>query len=786
MAGDVDGRAPRPILGAGGDFAQEGQRPASFGEKFHPFTFDQASGYLAPQVRALRDEAAQLPDRLRGERVIVQATLIPNYLAASYHPKFLRRDADLVLVGTRASRGTLHQQKRPDVEDTRTKTLLFAATDASLTRLGALFAGDADDEIAKELRQFQSLSLPGAERVVRRRRGEDLGDDPDEELVWEAVLNPAVDAIGRLSDQEQEQTLEKWRTLVGGLGGEIHESYRREVGGLTFMPVRLARSQLDNLLQFNPLRVIRPMPRLRRFPEQRLRDVDLGGAGLMPPAGGPPADHRIVTFDGGVDTSHPLLAPFVSEGDLTTAPRTADDVGHGTLVTSALLYGSLQAGRQLEPPPAHVDHFRVLPRPDDVTSDDEPYWVLDQIVTTLRKHPTRWQIANLSYGPDATVDEDDDVDRFTAELDQLIHEIGITFTVAVGNAGQPTLSTLGDDRIMAPADGVNVLGVGACDDLHPPEPSRASYSCVGPGRPGLRVQPIGVSFGGSETQWFIGADPGGGFQARAGTSFAAPTAARGLATLLAPLPSFSANLGRAFAAHFAEAPSEHDLPAVGYGRLRDNYAPLLNCEPGTVTVVVQDSIDRGDTKTYALPYPIAALTGMVSARWTLSFTSPTDPQDAVEYTLAGLECIFRPNSAQRTMSPPRDSGGKTEKVDLRTDAVTVAALAKAGFKLGVPRPRSGKWVKSEQTLSEEGKWETLMRYEDHMRAPTLHEPELWITYYERLEGELIPTQVDTSLDFTLVMTIETPRAADLYEQVRADARFKVLVPLVVAVTTPAA
>jgi hypothetical protein len=65
--------------------------------------------------------------------------------------------------------------------------------------------------------------------------------------------------------------------------------------------------------------------------------------------------------------------------------------------------------------------------------------------------------------------------------------------------------------------------------------------------------------------------------------------------------------------------------SVGYGRLRDDYRGVLSC----ADVVVQDLIERGATKAYALPYPSAGVDGRVKAHWTISFTSPTDPQDAV-------------------------------------------------------------------------------------------------------------------------------------------------------------
>ena len=783
MAGDF---TDRPILGAGGDFATEGGRVQGFGEKFHPQSFNEARAVLAPQVDAIRQEARQLPDRLRGDRVIVQATLLPNYLAASHYPEDLRRDADLVMVGTRAAKGTLRQRTR-DQEDAQTKTLLLAATDQSLDRLHDLLAAPSPlESLADDLRKFATFALPGAERVIRRRRRDD-DEDPEEELVWEAVLHPAVDAAGRLSERVGQLILAKWDALVSSLEGDVHQRFVRQVGNLTFVPVRLRRRHLDAVARFNPLRTIRPMPRLRRLPERRLRSIDPGGLAPTPPAGGPPAEHRVVTFDGGVDATHPLLAPFVTEGDLTTAPRDDMYVSHGTLVASALLYGHVDFGRPLEAPPSHVDHFRVLPAPSDVDDDDEPYWVLDKIVETLRRHPHKWRIASLSYGPDETVDEDRDIDRFTAEIDELVHDLDLTFIVAVGNEGSEVISTLGEDRVMAPADGVNVVGVGSCDALHPPEPKRAEYSCVGPGRPGLRVQPIGVSFGGSHGQAFIGAEIGGAYQARQGTSFAAPSAARGLATLMAPLPYLSANLARGFAAHFAEGPKPHDLVSVGYGRLCDDYRDVLNCSDGTISVVVQDSIERGATKAYALPYPSDGVDGRIRARWTISFTSPTDPQDAVEYTLAGLEVVFRPSSVALTMQPPRGTGKPVVDVNLRTDGALIQELANDGYELSnFPKTRSGKAVRSEQTLRDEGKWETVVRYEDGLNASTLHQPELWITYYERAEGQLVPSKMETSLDFTLVMSVSAARAPDLYERVLADNRFAVLTPLAVPVTVPAA
>lgn len=771
----------RPVLSAGAGFGDD--QTKKFGppdKKFHPNDFAEVQSVLAGQIAGIRRQVDSLPPEYRGERVVIEAKLLPNYLAASYQPKLLKSAANLIPIGTRASKGVKRYKRKADEPDTPTKTLLLAASDDSLSRLADLLAAPAPGEgIADEFIRFEHFTLPGSSRVHVP-----LGEhDPEEWMAWEAVLHPAIDRQGRPSSSQLEQITTQLDDLVRRFEGELRRDYLRHVGPLTFVPILLQRGHIDELQRFNPLRVVRPMPQIRRLPEKRTRGVQSGPTTSDPPTSLPPDEHRIAVFDGGVDASHPLLNPFVTEGDLTTADRDEEYVAHGTLVTSAALYGHIQVGRALAPPPAHVDHFRVLPASPGVDSTDEPYWVLDQISNVLRGSPKRWKIVNLSLGPDnSTVDEDDDVNRFTAEIDQLADELGITFVVAAGNEGQEEVSWLGDDRVMAPADGVNVIGVGACDDVAPAEASRASYSCVGPGRPGLRVAPLGVAFGGSDSYEFIGADAGGALQSSMGTSFAAPTVARGLATLLG-VTDYSANLGRGLAAHFAESPSKRDLVQVGYGRLREDYRPLLDCPPTTMTVVVNDVIERGTTRAYALPYPAAGIDGRVKLRWTVAFSSPTDPQDAVEYTQAGLEVAMRPHALQYEMWKAGES--KSVTVNVGSDGEMIRRLDDDGWELRTnPKTRGSKAIKSEQTLRADGKWETVMRHEDSALSKTLHRPAIWVSYYQRLSGDLVSREEGTPLKFTLVMTLEADKVPDLYERVRADARFVNLVPLTPRIHAP--
>jgi hypothetical protein len=786
MAGDGEAERSRPLLGGGEQLARDAQPVRGPGDKHHPVKLEDVRRDLGPIAHEIHTQAASLPDELRGERIVIEATLLPNYLAASYHPRPLRDDADLVPIGTRNARGTLRTEKS-EKADQPTKTLLLAATTKSLARLDELLNVEdtaAGDKVLEDLIKLQSLGLPDLGRLIPGRVRDDAGEVPKLET-WEAVLHPSINALGRLSEQAQRLVMKRWRELLKAHGGHVHDDYVRTVGHLTFMPISLARDALEAISAFNPLRVLRPMPRMRSIPGNGLRHMDLGTAAPAVPDG-PGPEHRIAVFDGG-SAGHPLLDPFVAQGDLTKSPRDTDDEQHGTLVTSALLYGHVEAGRPVALPPAQVDHFRVLPRPGDVDFADEAYWVLDQVVDCIERHD-RWKIVSLSYGPDEPVDEDAEPNRFTAEIDRLAYERDITFLVAGGNLlkhERRGRSPLGLDRVKAPADSVNAIGVGACDAPHPPTPTRSDYSCWGPGRSGLRVAPLGVAFGGQEGgQEFVGAAAGGSFQSGCGTSYSTPVVARGLATLLNELPAehHHVNVLRAFVAHFAHGPKPRDLDAVGYGRLPGEFSPLLDCPDGTVTVLTTDTLERGLTQAYPLPYPNSGMTGRVSLRWTVSFVTPVDPEDAAEYTLAGVEAQFRPDITRYRLTPPHKSAGRARDVDAVADKDLIAERVSAGWRLSNnAKTRGGTAIRSEHVRRDAGLWETVVVYETGATTASLNRPEVWLTFFERSQGQLVPRDDASSLDVAVLTSVHAPRVPDLYERVRAEAEFQVLTPVVATI-----
>jgi hypothetical protein len=764
----------RPALEGGERLRENVERSSGGAPKFHPQSFEEARSLLRPQLHALREVAAALPSALRGERIIFEATLLPNYLANSYFPTALFESADLVPIGTRVAHA-MYRTRTIEREGAPTKAVVVSATEESLDRLASLLdapAGAVGRTIQENLQEFSRFELPAAATKIHRF---------DERLVasgelktFEAVLHPAVGATRSTTASEIEENFSKWVAFIERLEGQVIQTYRRTLDDLTFVPVRLKPERVEDAAVFNPLRAIRPMPQMRPIPSPILRSVPSASPPIAPPAGTPVrSDVRVAVFDGGIDRACSFLAPYVTAVDLTSETEDAACVAHGTAVTSAALFGHAAPGQQLETPSAHVDHFRVLPAPS-AAWDMDLYWILDRIVETIERG--QYDIVNLSLGPDLAID-DGDPHRWTAELDRLARERGVLFVTAVGNNGDAD-ATLGLNRVQVPADAVNGLGIGACGERSNSSWDRAPYSAVGPGRPGGRIQPVGVLFGGSDQEPFLAMTGGGGWAEAMGTSLATPLGVNGLTGLAAFLGRDRAqpHTLRAFAAHFAEPLQPARPLEVGYGRIREDYADATQCESHEMTLVYEDQLGRDETVALPLPVPDGSLDGMnVSLRWTLAFTSPTDPTDAVDYTRAAIEIQFRPH-ARRFMFNLPGSGGTVGPFDMQEDSNDVAALLRAGAQPSIhPVTRSpGDARLLEAERREDGKWETMVQLTHNMRGSKLFRPRLDVSFLARDSGSLIRDAVPP-LDFTLILTIRGRVGSDIYDRVRTE--FSVLTPI---------
>jgi hypothetical protein len=577
-----------------------------------------------------------------------------------------------------------------------------------------------------------------------------------------------------------DESFEKWSVLIRKLGGEIDPNFRRDVGGLTFIPVAIHGEALDDVVRFNPLRAIRPMPEIRPVPGIDLRALFGKVTPSCAATEGRIPEIVVATFDGGVNAALPHFSPFVVARDLTPEPVDSQFADHGAMVTSALLYGPVRPGNQLPDPTARVVHYRVLPAPAVAGGiDARSYWILDRILEGIKQGDH--SLVNLSIGPDECVDDDLEPTRWTTQLDQIARERAVTIVCAAGNNGLDPGQDM--NRVLAPSDMVNGIGVGSCAESDvAAKLARAPYSAVGPGREGQRVQPTGVAFGGSSKDMFFALDGRGGVVATAGTSFAAPVVSRGLGELFGYLEPErrQPNIARAFAVHFASRLSRgHRSLELGHGRLPETYRSHLECSSNQCTVLYEEELRRGGVIALRFPFPQGmAPNSPIDIRWTLTFVTEVDTRDASDYTSCGLEVTFRPNSRVRPVYPPRGKKGKAVALHLDRDRTALEAAMAAGAHVSNNPVAHPRWrsKRNEARLRLEGKWETIVCGRVQAEAADLDDPRLDVLYLRRESGVLVSGSTVQPLRIAMLLTITAPEGIPIYDQVASQ--FTVLVPLV--------
>ncbi|MDO4144206.1 S8 family peptidase [Clavibacter michiganensis] len=712
----------------------------------------------------MRSTLSNLPDQLRAEsHVYVEAKLLPNYIAPTYSPEALLAFLGAVPVGSRADVGVLRTASR--TQQSGTRRLILAVDEVGLGRLEDLVdtrgSGRSAEQAFAQIRRLDNVSSPSNATVLRGVPptvgvSERAGDT----MLWESVLHPRTVRSGEPVPID-EDTLNRWIALVESLGGTVHGDFLRRVGGLTFLPVRAPRAAAETLARFNPLRVLRPMPAIRPRPRFGLRS----GARLAPPLSSGTASQitTVAVFDGGVEDPRDSGLFRITRTDLTPEPPDPDDLVHGTGVTGAVLYGRVGLGQQAPQPPLPVESYRVMPSPY-IPGDLDGYWILDQIKDALASD--RHKLVNLSLGPTLAVEDDVEPNRWTAELDQLAWERDIVFVVAAGNDGHRDQTT-GLHRVQVPADMANAVSVGSCDAPAPVRPwRRAPYSSMGPGRPGNRVQPLGVQFGGVDSSMFDVLRSDGSFLEASGTSFSAPLVTHALADLATRLPRVNSSVLRAFAVHFAERHRAYRAKQneMGFGRLPLSFSDALDCTADEVHVLYVDQIVRGDILAYQVPMP-RGFSSAANVTVTLAYASPVEPTQPTEYTSASLELTLRPNRNIFRFAPPPGATDTARNVDLRsTEARTLLTDGWTASQEPVTKTLTGSTSRNEADLRDSGKWETLRHHRVSFTAGEADDPRLEVRYVARRAGAL--SVAPTDVPFAILISVTDPaHTGALYDAV---------------------
>ncbi|SCB55030.1 Serine protease, subtilisin family [Bradyrhizobium shewense] len=695
------------------------------GPKSHPYTFSQARERIAPMLaRAVRG-IDHLPDNAcPGDRAVATITLNPEYIAKSYFPDKLLGTLGLEAVGSRPRRITPERRSKGREPEEAITTELFVMGPRSAFRAwrASLPKWNEDRSGAEELATIEQVAAPTAHDKIKGRLPK-AG-----KVVFEAVLHSDA---GSMSNG----VVPMFREYLEELG--VHQGLERKfsAGGLCFVELEAPVDLADDIATFSPLRALRQMPTLRMLrPTFRSSRVSMEHTVLPTKA---PIDPkiRVAIFDGGIPKGHPLTR-WVKVIEPPGIGKTIPDFQkHGVGVTSAFLFGHVDPAKPLGKPYAGVDHYRVL----DTAPGQNPhelYEVLGRIDQVLvEKH---YDLVNLSIGPRLPV-EDDDVHAWTAVIDDRLSKGTTLATIAVGNDGD---SSAKDklNRIQVPADCVNALAVGACDNPETPW-QRCTYSSVGPGRsPGL-VKPDFVEFGGCLKRPFIVVSDvaAGGLEATEGTSFSSPSVLRLAAGVRAHFGETLSMLAiRALLIHTAEG-SDFACEDVGRGRVARSVQDIVICDDDTIRVVYQGDIAPTRYIRAAIPVPSVPIPGKVTITATLCYPTGVDPHHPGNYTRAGLEPTFRPHDQKR----------KTPE-QVHADSKTFFGKTQSG-------------LMEDELRRDAWKWENCLHTSIGIMGKNLRNPVLDIHYNARLGGKNFAPE--EKLPYALIVSVHAKQLGDLYDRI---------------------
>lgn len=724
----------RFIIGRGELLTFDIPPPPMVPNKAHPYSLAQNQAVLIPQLMQAAEDIRLLPhEACPLDYAVVKLVLHPAYISKSFFPKALLREASLVSLGSR----TVRCRPRIDLrlrapEECDTTELFVGGKRSALYRFPAL-ATQLREPSAEAL-QFREIETVSVMQAQDRLRPADPAT-----RVYEVGLH-------LLPDQPVAVLQTLFAQYAQSCGFTVNTRLEFPVGRMLFVAVEGDRGGLAQLASFTLVRIVRPMPILRRArPIVRSSPVAIGfRMPLVQPVSGEPS---VAILDGGLPDGH-LLQPFVTRYD--KADQNAADVGdyldHGLAVTSAFLFGSIEPGGDARRPPSYVHHYRVLDARSDQEDPYELYRTLAHVEEILLSR--QYQFINLSLGPDLPC-EDTDLHAWTAVLDTLLADGETLMTVAVGNNGERDRQ-LRLNRIQVPSDSVNALSIGSANSTGD-QWMRAGYSAIGPGRSPGRRKPDAIAFGGSPQEYFHVVCQGAGpeLAATMGTSFAAPYALRTAVGVRAFLGDEVHPLTiKALMVHSTEAGEETHCDEVGWGRIPQDLDRIITCDDGVARIIYQGLLRPGKYLRAPIPLPADPLQGKVRITATFCYASPVDVEDAAAYTKAGLEVTFRPHSGKKS--------GKQVK--------SRSFFSAAAFRT------------EQEQRTDLGKWETVLHASDTLLGSSLNDPTFDVHYNARHGAGMAAAGAEL-IRYALVLTVEAPRHADLHEAILAThTRLKAIEP----------
>ena len=735
--------AKHPIIANGEMYIEPIIKSPGHGDKVPPRDYFTAKQRIITALDSLTRDIEESDEVFLDEKIVC-IRLDPKYEAKSYVPtsviSAMSSDHSKIVGGRKYTIAT-------EDDEYPAKLYFVRTTDEGLQQLRTVIqSGEKDnvDNWRKQLCYINTIDLLQPDEKI-------MGFAEDWEIgTAEFVLHPVPS-----------MTQEEISSFFSHSGIDVEKArVKTYEDGITFISATCTSEHLRRIKTYNPLRAVHPMGRISI---DSMRAIPGSSSPTVKPSPEKPVV-RIGVFDGGADTSIPLLKDYVTSIDASAQPSNRAYLEHGSGVCSAILYGSLSGKSSsdvLEAPSVSIDCYRVFPLKD--RSDHDLYEVIDTIENIV-PNTQDTLLYNLSIGPRGAI-VDDSINRFTYALDRLTYQVpkekeNPLFAVAVGNDGtMPALF----NRVQAPSDLVNGLGIGSYTITAMGEKVPAPYSCIGPGREGAKTKPDLLDFGGSfDHPFIVPALDGKSLSATAGTSFASPMVVGKIGRLMAMSDYVTPQLGRTLMVHNAVIKEGVPKDYQCFGICADTVESVLECEDNCVTVMYSGTILPKQYVSLPIFMPrINEMRGKVNVMWTVAAVVPPYANDPDAYTNNCLEDQFIPHSMKYNYTK---KGFKSVTCNL-LDPVQipiVKGLIDGGYKQSAtPITHVAKTTWDEEDLRAiDLKWDTVIRKSVNMLSGSLFNPSLTLHAMGRNGFE------DKPIRYNVAVTINAPKyQGSLYDAI---------------------
>ena len=698
-----------PILANGEKLAREITKGKSGGPKKLPYTYEEAKKRLTNDINNISNEIKAHSELYLENELIINIRMAENFIAKSYIPNIFNKKESMEFVGAR-----IYNRKVIENKEIKSKLYFVKCSKDNLDWfMNDLNIDNFNESQIKQLRSIEKVDILNAEEKT-------LGfDEKKDEYEVEIVLHPLK--------YEKKLALTRLKSYLEE--GSVIKEYDN---GPIFILAKVKHENMFNISKYNFLRTIHPvreinLPELRTFKGSDLPQV--------------PKDEeinnkiKIGVFDGGANEENIYLKPYLKNYNLASLPAEKNTLQHGNAVCGTVLYGEINKYKskdQLPVPKCLVESFRVLP-------EKNLYEVIDNIENIVNTREDI-DVYNISFGPRGPI-LDDQINRFTYSLDKLALKNKI-FCIAVGNDGNVMKPF---NRIQAPSDAVNCIGVGAYSKFDD-EIYRAEYSCIGEGREGAKLKPDLLAFGGDERNLFQAISLDGTSRLMtAGTSFSSPIVASKVGEITQISEELDPIMARTLLIHSAHKELDNG-EEEGFGILEDNVENIIKCSENKVTILYKGFIIPSRCIKLPIPLPnILNQSGNINFSWTICTLTDVSTLDSDLYTNSCIEETFYPNSNMFSFTK---KGEKAVKVDIINQPELVSELQSLGYKKS--KNPIGDTAKRRNELQRrlDYKWDTISRKTNGKKIDGVNNPFLIISALSRDEGDL------RKVRFSVAITVE--------------------------------